>query len=96
MADVAPVAVDPRRRGFGVFIIASVVVVDAKDALDTADDAADRAADDGADRSGAAVAFIKTMRGAAWNALRVRRRGGKDCKDRTDDRGANFHEVPLC
>jgi hypothetical protein len=26
----------------------------------------------------------------------VRRRGGKDCKDRTDDRGANFHEVPLC
>jgi hypothetical protein len=26
----------------------------------------------------------------------MRRRGGEDCKNRTDQRDANFHEVPLC
>jgi len=99
MADVAPMAIDPRRRGFGKFLTvasASVVVVDAKDALDSADDATDRAADDGTDRSGAAVALMKTVRSAAGNALRMRRSGGEDCKNRTDDRNANVHEVPLC
>ena len=98
MANVVPVAIEPRRRGFGIFIFsgAIVVVVDAKHALDPADDAPDRAADDGADRSGAAVAFIKTVRGAAGNALRMCRSGGEDCKNRTDDRNANVHELPLC
>ena len=99
MADVPPVTIDPRRRSFDEFIrafLAGVVVIDAKDALDPADDATDRAADNGADRSGAAVAFIKTMRGAAGNALRLCRGGGEDCQNRTDDRNAKFHELPLC
>jgi hypothetical protein len=99
MAGVPPVAIDPRRRSFDEFIgaiLAGVVVVDAKDALDPANDATDRAADNGADRSGAAVAFIKTVRRAARNALRMCRSGSKDCKNRTDDRNANFHELPLC
>ena len=98
MADVPLVAIDPRRRrGIDiVFVVAGVVMVDAEHALDAADHATDRAADDGADRSGAAVAFIKTMRGAAGNALRMRRRSGEDCKNRADDRYAKFHELPLC
>jgi hypothetical protein len=99
MTHVPLMAIDPRRRGFGklfIVIVASVVVIDAKDALDAPDDATDRAADDGADRSGAAIAFIETVRGTAGDALRVRRGGGEDCKNRTDDRNANVHEVPLC
>src|SRR5882672_7320453 len=97
MADVPLVAIDRRRRSIGiVFVVAGVVVVDAEHALEAADDATDRAADDGADRSGAAVAFIKTMRGAAGNALRLCRGGGEDCQNRTDDRNAKFHELPLC
>ena len=102
VAGVPPVAIDPRRRSFDEFIgallalLAGVVVIDAKDALDPADNATDRAADNGADRSGAAVAFIKTVRRAARNALRMCRSGSEDCKNRTDDRNANFHELPLC
>ena len=98
MADVPLVAIDPRRRrGIGiVFVVAGVVVVNAEDALEAADDATDCAADDGADRSGAAVAFIKAVRGAAGNALRMRRGGGEDCNYRADDRNAKFHELPLC
>ena len=93
MPCVPLVAENPRRRrGFDEFFAVGggVVVVDAKDALDPADDAADRAADDGADRAGASVALIKAVRGAARNALRVRRGGGEDCKSRNDDRDANF------
>ena len=99
VAGVPPVAIDPRRRGFDEFIgalLAGVVVIDAEDALDPADNATDRAADNGADRSGAAVAFIETVRRAAGNTLRMCRRGSEDCKNRTDDRNANFHELPLC
>ena len=96
---VPPVAIDPRWRGFDELIgavLAGVVVIDAKDALDPADDTTDRAADDGADRSGAAVAFIKAVRSAAGNALRMCRNGSENCKNRTGDRNANFHELPLC
>jgi hypothetical protein len=96
---VAPMVIEPRRRSFGVFIItflAIVVMVDAQHALDPADDATDRAADNGADRSGAAVAFIKAVRRAARNTLRMCRGGSEDCKNRTDDRNANVHELPLC
>lgn len=99
MPGVAPMAIEPRRRSFGVFIIAVlaiVVVVDTEHALDTADDATDRAADDRADRSGTAVALIKSVRGAAGNALRMCRRSGEDCENRTDDHNANVHELPLC
>ena len=101
LADVPAVAIDPRRRSFDEFIfigaiLAGVIVIDAKDALEPADNATDRAADNGADRSGAAVAFIKTVRRAARNALRMCRCGSEDCKNRTDDRNANFHELPLC
>ena len=99
MPGVAPMAIEPRRRSFGIFIIAVlaiVVVVDAKHALDTADDATDRAADDRADRSGTAVALIKSVCGAAGNALRMCCGGSEDCKNRTDDRNANVHELPLC
>jgi hypothetical protein len=99
MAGVPPVAIDPRRRSFDKFVgafLAGVVVIDAKDALDPADNATDRAADDGADRSGTAVAFIKAVRRAAWNALRMCRSSSENCENRTDDRNANFHELPLC
>ena len=97
MADVPLMAIDPRRRGIGKLIVAALVtVIDAKDTLNPADDAADRAADDRTDRPSAAVALIEAVRGAAGNALRMRRRGGEDCKNRTDQRDANFHEVPLC
>ena len=98
MADVVPVAIDPRRgRGFGIVLaVAGVVVIDAKDALDPADDATDRTADHGADRAGAAVAFIKAVGGTTGNTLRVCRRGGEDCKNRTDERNAKFHGLPLC
>ena len=90
-------AIDPRRRGIGKLIIGALVtVIDAKDTLDPADDAADRAADDRTDRPSAAVALIEAMWGAAGNALRLGRGGGEDCKNRTDERNANFHEVPLC
>jgi hypothetical protein len=97
MADVPLVAIDPRRRrGIGVLIVAALVtVIDAKDTFDPADDATDRAADDRTDRPSAAVALIKAVRRAAGNALRLGRSGGEDCKNRTDERDANFHEVPL-
>ena len=97
MADVPLMAIDPRRRGIGKLIVAALVtVIDAKNTLDPADDATDRAADDRADRPSAAVALIEAMCGAAGNALRLGRGGGEDCKNRTDERDANFHEVPLC
>jgi hypothetical protein len=73
-----------------------VTVVNAKDTLDPADNATDRAADDRTDRPGPAIALIEAVRGAAGNALRLGRGGREDCKNRTDDRDANFHEVPLC
>jgi hypothetical protein len=97
MAHVPLVAIDPRRRGFGKLIVAAIVtMIDAENTLDPADDATDRAADNRTDRPGPAVALVETMRRAAGNALRLGRSGGEDCKNRTDERNANFHEVPLC
>ena len=97
MAHMPLVAMDPRRRrGIGILIVAArVTVIDAKDTFDPADNATDRAADDRADRPGPAIALIEAVRGATRNALRLGRGGRKDCKNRTDDRDANFHEVPL-
>lgn len=97
MAHVPLVAIDPWRRGIGKFIIVALVtVIDAEDTLDPADDTTDCAADNCTDRASAAVALIKAVRGAAGHALRLGRSGGEDCKNRTDDRDANFHEIPLC
>src|SRR4051812_46527505 len=90
------VVLDARRRGFGEIIVAVVVMVDAEDTLDSADDTPDRAANDRTDRPGAAVAFLETMRGAAGNALRLRRTRGENCKNGSDEGKANFHEVLLC
>jgi len=50
-------------------------VADAEDAFDTADHAADRRAD----RTGNAVAFMKSMRRAAGRALRPRRQRKRRC-----------------
>src|SRR5262249_31061171 len=62
---------DARRRG-----------VDAKETLDPPDDAPDRSGDDGTDRAGDAIAFIRAINEAAWKTtLRLggeRYRGGCD------------------
>ena len=65
-----------------------VALIDAEHAFDAADHAADRCADDRADRAGDAVALMETMRGAAGNALRL---GGKRHSERRDKRTGNKH-----
>lgn len=63
-----------RRRGVLAIRIGDRALVDAEHALDAADHAADRRADHGADRARDAVAFMEPVRGAARNALRLRRK----------------------
>src|SRR5262245_45022202 len=70
MPGVAAVAIDRRRLDR---IGRLVDVVDAEQAFDAADRAADGTADHGADRTGNATAFIEAVRGAAGDALRLRR-----------------------
>lgn len=71
-----------------------VALIDAEHAFDAADHAADRGANDRADRTGDAVALMETMRGAAGDALRL---GGKRHGERRDKRTGNkqslFHKV---
>src|SRR5262245_44314628 len=65
------VATDRRRRRDRIGGL--VDVVDSEQAFDAADRAADGTADDGANRTGNATALIEAVRGAAGNALRLRR-----------------------
>jgi hypothetical protein len=68
-----PAPIDRARLGVGC-----VAVIDAEHALDAADRAADRSTNYGADGTGDAAAFMKAMRGAAGNALRLR--GERECE----------------
>src|SRR5204863_43606 len=65
-------AIGARRRRRFEFRVGRAALVDAERALDAADHAADRGADDCADRPGDAVAFMKSIRGPARDALRLR------------------------
>src|SRR4051794_27669318 len=74
-----------RRRRFGeIRIRDAMLIVDPEHALDAADHTADRGADHGADRPRDAAAFVKSMRGAARDALRLRRQRRCDRCDRCD------------
>jgi hypothetical protein len=71
---------DRRRRG----LVLSVALVDAEDAFHAADDATDCAADDRAERTGDAIAFIEAMSSPAGHAaggfLRLSREGKSECR----------------
>jgi hypothetical protein len=88
-ADHAPVN-DLRRR-------LAIGGADAEQALDAPDHAADRRADDGADRARDPVAFIRTMDETAGNALRLRRERESDGGDNDGyAQQLRFHATPLC
>jgi hypothetical protein len=71
-----------------------VALIGAEHAFDAADHATDRGANDRADRTGDAIAFIEPMRGAAGDTLRVR---GQRHGERRDKRARNqqvlFHKI---
>lgn len=77
MPQRSPVAMHPGRR----LRVGSVGRLDAEQALDAADDTADRAADDGPDRSRGLATLIDTMRDAAGNTLRLRRERRSERRD---------------
>jgi hypothetical protein len=56
-----------------------IAAIDAKDALDAADDAADRAADNSADRAGNPATFRDAMGDTARNALSLRGDRSRQC-----------------
>lgn len=98
VAHIMPVPTDARRGRFGVFAVAvGVLMIDAEHALDATDNAANCGTDNGADRTGNAIALIETMRGTTRNALRLRGdRRGKKRQNGTHDCNSNFHEPPMC
>src|SRR5947209_16847535 len=86
------VAIGARRRRLFEFRIARGPMGDAEHALDAADHAADRRADDRADRPRDAVAFMKSMRRAPRNALRLRgHRSRQQCEQYASQ--YSFHHV---
>jgi len=70
----------------GPFLADVVALIGAEHTFDAANHAADCSADDGADRTGDAVAFMETMYGAARHTLRLR---GKRHDKRRDKRAHN-------
>jgi hypothetical protein len=81
-------AVIPGRLGAGIGGCDGVKAENAGDtAFNAADDATNRAADNGADRAGGIVADVSTVGGAIGNALRLRggQRGG-DSGENDDNR----------
>lgn len=71
VAYAAAVAIRPRRA----FRIAGIVRPDTKQSLDTADDATDGSADDGAHRAGCIHANGTAVSNPVWNALCLCRHG---------------------
>jgi hypothetical protein len=68
------------------------LVIDAEDALNPADHAADDAADHGANGSRAPIALIDTVGDAAGNALRLRRHGCEaNHGENTKSKHCQFH-----
>jgi len=70
------------------------VVIDAKYAFDTADDAAHSAPYDGADRTGNSPAFLNSMRNPAGDALSVcRQRHGESCGEYAAEEQLELHFI---
>jgi hypothetical protein len=85
-----------RGRRSIVAVVISDRVLDAEHALDAADHAADRRADDCADRPGNAVAFVKSMRGTARHTLRLRcHRRAHQCKEYARKNCSPCHRDPF-
>jgi hypothetical protein len=76
-----------------LFAIVHILMIDAEHAFHAADDTADRGSHDGADRTGNAVAFMKAVRGAPGNSLRLcGERHGERSKARANEQFQS-HEV---
>src|SRR5436309_1158733 len=88
------VAINARRRRLFKLGITDTLMIDAEHTLDAADHAADRGADDRADRPGDAVAFMKSIRRAARDALRLRgHRRRENCEQYASQ--YSFHHLPF-
>ena len=72
-----------------------VLLVDAEHAFHAADHTADRRADHSAERTGAAIAFMETVRHAARQALRLSGDGAERGEQNAGDHKLNFHETVL-
>jgi hypothetical protein len=71
-------------------------VVDAENALDATDDTADRAANNGADRTGNAIAFRNAIRNAARDALSIcRKRRSEHCQQCAGRQELKLHNITL-
>ena len=92
------VAIDPRRRGIRILVIATVMaMIDPQHTLHAADDAADGATHHRTHRTGAPVSLVEAMGNSARHALRLRHhRRGENGKNGTHDRNSNFHVPPIC
>ena len=78
----------------GVRSLHVVALIDAEHAFHATNGAADRSPDDGTDRTGDAIAFIKAVNGASGNALRLcGERHGEDGETGAADEQFHFHSL---
>lgn len=84
-----PVSVAIHARRF--LRVGAISGIDSEQGFDASNDAADRAANHGPDRSRAPVAFIHPMRDAAGNALSLRCH--RQCDGRCDDACKQYVEL---
>ena len=92
---VPSMTINPWRWHRAHLFIVGAVVIDAENPFNTADHAADRAANNRADRAGPAIALIEAVRNAAGDAtLRVRCYGQCHGGDSgTGNENVDFHEL---
>jgi hypothetical protein len=95
MADVPVMMMIDRAIGyrFRLRLIGNILLIDAEHAFNAADHSTDRAADDGADRAGNAIALKETMSGSSGNAgFRVRsHRHSEQCEKSPANHHFHFH-----